>query len=121
MLVAVLKEGVRLAVCLSLVVLFIITSAVAQDSGWLARADKARESQPHWLTPLATTTPRLEQEFRYDIVWQELGAGRNVTNFGNSKGLELIPTERTEIILGVPENTLHIESAVTLAISGKCR
>ncbi len=88
--------------CLLLIVLLVVHCAVAQDSGWFARAEKARAAQPHWLTPLATTTPRLEQEFRYDIVWQELGSGENVTNFGSSKGLELIPTERTEIILGVP-------------------
>ena len=74
----------------------------AQDSGWFARSDRNKEEQPHWVTPLATTTPRLEQEFRYDLVWQELGAGRNVTNFGSSKGLELIPFDRTEVILSVP-------------------
>src|SRR5438309_842053 len=26
----------------------------------------AKESQPHWMTPVVTVTPRLEQEFRYD-------------------------------------------------------
>src|SRR5512141_663003 len=82
--------------------LFLSSIVVAQDSGWFARSDRNKEEQPKWVTPLATTTPRLEQEFRYDIVWQELGGGRNVTNFGNSKGLELIPFDRTEIILGVP-------------------
>jgi hypothetical protein len=83
--------------------LILLSSTVyAQDSGWFARSDRNKEEQPHWITPLATTTPRLEQEFRYDFVWQELGDGRNVTNFGNSKGLELIPFDRTEVILGVP-------------------
>lgn len=98
----VINKNVRSQLNRLVLILFVTSCAVAQDSGWFARAERARAAQPHWLTPLATTTPRLEQEFRYDIVWQELGGGRNVTNFGNSKGLELIPTERTEIILGVP-------------------
>ena len=90
----------RLAVVLVSLLMTSILSA--QDGGWFARSDRNKEEQPHWVTPLATTTPRLEQEFRYDMVWQELGGGRNVTNYGNSKGLELIPFDRTEIILSVP-------------------
>jgi hypothetical protein len=86
---------------LSLLIL-LSSIAIAQDSGWFARSDRNKEEQPKWVTPLATTTPRLEQEFRYDIVWQELGAGHNVTNIGNSKGLELIPFDRTEVILNIP-------------------
>jgi hypothetical protein len=31
---------------------------------------KTQAEQPHWITPVNTTTPRLEQEFRYDIQWQ---------------------------------------------------
>lgn len=83
-----------------LFVLFPLFS-LAQE-GWFARSDRNKEEQPKWVTPLATTTPRLEQEFRYDVVWQELGGGRNTTNIGNSKGLELIPFDRTEVILSVP-------------------
>ena len=85
-----------------LALLLLCSCSFAQDSGWFARSDRNKEEQPKWVTPLATTTPRLEQEFRYDIVWQELGGGRNVTNIGNSKGLELIPFDKTEIILSVP-------------------
>lgn len=86
-----------------LIVAFLLGSAAfAQDSGWFARSDRNKEEQPHWITPLATTTPRLEQEFRYDLVCQELGGEHNVTNIGGGKGLELIPFDRTEIILSVP-------------------
>ena len=87
---------------LVLAALLLCSSAIAQDSGWFARSDRNKEEQPKWVTPLATTTPRLEQEVRYDIVWQELGGGRNVTNIGNSKGLELIPFDRTEVIVSIP-------------------
>ena len=48
-----------------------------------------------------TTTPRLEEEFRSDITWTPTAGGNNL-NYGGGKGLELIPTEHTEIILGVP-------------------
>src|SRR6266545_4401570 len=69
---------------------------------WFERSDRIKSEQPHWLTPLATTTPRLEQEVRYDVVWQKRPDGSAATNYGNSKGLELIPAERIEIIVGIP-------------------
>ncbi len=31
---------------------------------WFDRVREAQESQPHWITPLVTVTPRLEQEVR---------------------------------------------------------
>jgi hypothetical protein len=72
-------------------------------SHWFERSDKAKAEQPHWITPLATTTPRLEQEFRYDVLWQQTQADQpGVTNFGAGKGLELIPFDRVEVIAGVP-------------------
>ena len=69
---------------------------------WFERSDRAKESQPHWMTPVLTVTPRLEQEYRYDQLWQGRPNGVNVQNYGLNKGLELIPTEHSEIILGVP-------------------
>jgi hypothetical protein len=69
---------------------------------WFERSDRAKESQPHWMTPVVTVTPRLEQEYRYDQLWQTRPKGISVQNYGLNKGLELIPTEHSEIILGVP-------------------
>ena len=69
---------------------------------WQARATLIQSQQPHWVTPLTTTTPRLEQEFRYDQFFQSAQNGHAVNNFGGSKGLELIPYYNTEVILGVP-------------------
>ena len=31
---------------------------------WFATSDAAKEAQPHWMTPVVTVTPRLEQEIR---------------------------------------------------------
>jgi hypothetical protein len=76
---------------------------------WFARVTKAQAEQPHWITPLVTVTPRLEEEFRYDQMWESLPSGKTLTIYGGGKGLELIPFERVEVIIGVPawesENT----------------
>lgn len=69
---------------------------------WFHRVDEAQASQPHWITPLATVTPRLEEELRYDQAWQHLGNGAAVDSYGGGKGLELIPTTTNEVILNAP-------------------
>jgi len=82
----------------------------AQDgffSDWLARSDQAKADQPHWMTPLATVTPRLEQEFRTDFVVEQMATRDDLVNFGNGKGLELIPYEHVELLLNVPPYLEH--------------
>jgi len=69
---------------------------------WLNMVSATQAEQPHWITPLATTTPRLEQEFRYDVLWQTNGAGITSENYGAAKGLELIPQKHIEVILVAP-------------------
>jgi hypothetical protein len=69
---------------------------------WLSMVSRTQAEQPHWVTPVATTTPRLEQEFRYDIFWQPSNTGITTENFGGGKGLELIPQRHIEIILVAP-------------------
>ena len=94
----------RLLVLLSIFSVFSCLSLPAQDSyfaNWFTRVKETQAAQPHWLTPMFTTTPRLEEEFRSDIVWTPVAGGDNL-NYGAGKGLELIPTKQTEIILGVP-------------------
>ena len=84
-------------------------SSPAQDSylgGWFDRVSRTQAEQPHWITPLFTTTPRLEQEFRYDMGWQDTARGE-LANYGGGKGLEFIPSERTEIIVSPPPYLVH--------------
>lgn len=84
--------------------LFSCAFASAQNgyfANWFERVKKTQAEQPHWITPLFTTTPRLEEEFRSDVTWSPTPEG-NARNYGGSKGLELIPTEHSQIILGVP-------------------
>lgn len=77
---------------------------------WFDRSDHSKSEQPHWVTPLATTTPRLEQEVRYDLVWQRRPDGSTLENYGNGKGLELIPAEKVEVILGIPAYLVHAQA-----------
>ncbi len=82
----------------------------AQDNflnRWFQRSDRAKAGQPRWMTPLATVTPRLEQEFRTDFLVQRTPAGDDLVNLGGGKGLELIPNERVELLLNVPPYVQH--------------
>lgn len=92
------------------VLYFSSTLASAQDgyfAGWFARVDKTKDEQPHWITPLATTTPRLEEEYRYDQVWQENAKGVTTDNYNGGKGLELIPSDKVEVIFNIPPYIAH--------------
>src|SRR5581483_4933685 len=101
--------------CVCLLLLSLSSYVNAQEayfSGWFARVDKTKGEQPHWISPLATTTPRLEEEYRYDQLWQTNAKGNTTNNYGGGKGLELIPSERMEIIVNVPPYFAHNDHAV---------
>jgi hypothetical protein len=76
-----------------------------------ARVSATQAAQPHWITPLVTVTPRLEQEFRTDFVRQYTPKGATTWNYGNGKGLEFIPERHTEILLNVPPYLRHSNDA----------
>lgn len=67
-----------------------------------ARVTATQNAQPHWVTPLVTVTPRLEQELRTDFVHQYNPKGFAIWNYDNSKGLELIPERHIEILINMP-------------------
>jgi hypothetical protein len=70
---------------------------------WFAMASHTQAEQPHWITPLVTVTPRLEQEVRYDQLFQSSSKdGVATNNFGGGKGVEIIPEEHIELIVGIP-------------------
>ena len=104
------RPGRPIAVlCLSLLATAATASAQPQGfwDGWFERSEAAKASQPHWLTPLATTTPRLEQEVRWDFVGQTRPDNSTTASYGGGKGLELIPSERVEVIVGLPAYVVH--------------
>jgi hypothetical protein len=91
------------------------TLTFAQDgyfANWFARVDKTKDEQPHWVTPLATTTPRLEEEYRYDQLWQTNAKGITTDNYDGGRGLELIPFEKVEVIFNVPPYLVHNDPSV---------
>lgn len=80
------------------------TSPLAQFfQDWSARVSAAQASQPDWMTPVATTTPRLEEEFRYDQYRESLRNGSTEDVYAAAgKGLELIPFAPIEVSLALP-------------------
>ncbi len=74
---------------------------------WFMRVSRTQAEQPHWMTPVVTVTPRLEQELRYDQSFQSAQHGELTTNYGSGKGLELIPWDTIEVILGIPNYESH--------------
>jgi hypothetical protein len=79
-------------------------------SQWMAMATATQAAQPHWMTPLITVTPRLEQELRFDFYDQQNGTGsqgngQHIYNYGGPGGIraELIPAYNAELILAAPE------------------
>ena len=79
-------------------------------ANWFARVDAIQAAQPHWMTPAVTVTPRLEEEFRYDQYFETLGKSQgHLDNFDGGKGLELIPFDPVEVIIGMPP---YIEKSI---------
>src|SRR5438270_7535318 len=91
--------------------LLLCSAAHAQNyfDRWLERVSKTQAEQPHWITPLVTVTPRLEEEYRFDAV---VTPGAPTVNLGNGKGLDLIPSEQIEVIIGVPPYIEHNSPAL---------
>lgn len=105
----------KTSVVILLLVLCFGAVAPAQQgyfANWFARVDKTQSEQPHWVTPLATTTPRLEEELRYDQLWQVNAKGVTTENYDGGKGLELIPAEKVEVIFNAPPYLVHNDPKV---------
>jgi hypothetical protein len=90
-------------------------STAAGQPGWVERwmrtVDKARASQPHYVAPIVTTHVVLVEQYRYDMSRQEDASGTHTSNFGASRGLEIIPNDRIEIGISPPPYFAH-QSAV---------
>ena len=77
---------------------------------WSRMAEHAQATEPDWLSPVATTSGRLKQEFRYDVWRQTTPSGATNYIFGGGKGLELIVAPRLQILIGVPSYVVHTPS-----------
>jgi hypothetical protein len=78
-------------------------------NSWLGMVTATQAAQPHWMTPLVTVTPRLEQEVRWDFYDQQNGRGsqgngQHLYSYGGPGGtrFEFIPSYNTEVIVAMP-------------------
>ena len=80
------------------------SSIVDYFQDWFSRVSAIQAAQPHWVTPLVTVTPRLEEELRYDQFWESPTGGHTLINYGGGggKGVEIIPFNPVEVIIGIP-------------------
>ncbi len=94
----------RLLASVALAAAIALPAAAQQGflDNWQARVSRTQAEQPHWVTPLVTVTPRLEQEFRTDFVHYHNNSGKEIWNYDNGKGLELIPERHTEVLVNLP-------------------
>ena len=105
-----LRRGLPVLVCLIAASSQLLAQSLLDD--YFRRVAEEQSEQPHWITPVVTVTPRLEQEIRYDILWQGHADGTTTENYGGSKGLELIPAKNVEVIIGIPPYLVHSEPKV---------
>lgn len=104
------KNSVERLFCriVPVITLFTVTAACKAEesssdffSDWFARVTRIQSEQPAWMTPIFTTTPRLDQEVHYDQSFQNSPAGQLV-NYGSGKGLELIPYDNIQVNISLP-------------------
>ena len=77
---------------------------------WLRIVDQVRASQPHSVAPLITTHVLLVQQYRFDSSWQTNSNGAQLDNYGNSRGLEIIPNRRLEVQVAPPPYIVHSDN-----------
>ena len=68
---------------------------------WLDNVTRIQNEEPHWISPLVMTTPRLEQKLREDTVRQQI-AGGSVWIFDDGKGLEFVPAQHFALTFNLP-------------------
>ncbi len=81
---------------------------------WFNRVSRIQAEQPHWVTPLVTVTPRLEEEIRYDQFWQSIPGGHQLDNYDGDM-------KRRAGTDPVPERLSVIKSAAHCQLTTKCK
>jgi len=94
-------------------------AAASSSQGFLdsyfRMVERAQASQPRWISPLFTTTPRLNERFRYDFSFQARTGDVDLANYGSSKGLELIFTDHVAVTFGIPAYLVRAAPRGTLS------
>jgi len=95
-----------------------LSSVSAFFSGWSERAADARETQPHWASPLVTTTGLLEQRLRFDFSRQHSSNGTDTSVLDGGRGLDLIVSETNEIQVAAAPYDIRTSANGKGALSG---
>jgi hypothetical protein len=80
-------------------------------TGWEGRVRDTLSQQPYWPSPLVTPTSGLLQLSRTDFVRQITPAGTDTWNYGNSKGVDLVPWYKLEFDAAAPPYIQHNSKA----------
>ena len=75
---------------------------------WFRMGERIQADEPDWLSPLATTSGRLKNEFRYDVFQQPMSPRGSQYNFGGGKGLEFIVAPHIQLLVGPPPYVAHM-------------
>ncbi len=68
---------------------------------WLDNVTRIQNEEPHWISPLVMTTPRLQQKIREDIAREQIPGG-SVWIFDNGKGVEFVPARHIALTFNLP-------------------
>jgi len=94
-------------------------------SYWSARTNAIQSRQPAWAVPLVTTYTGLFQVVRTDILRQTTPTLTHTWNFDNSKGVNVILSNRTEVAVNLPpyiqHNSTTKDGAGDMSFLGKLR
>jgi hypothetical protein len=88
--------------------------ALAQNdffSKWQARASATQAKQPGWTVPVISPYPMLIQVFRTEFTRQIAPARTQTWNYGDTKGVNVIPFARTEFDFYPPPYIQHNSKA----------
>jgi hypothetical protein len=109
-------------------ILFSSATVQAQDnfiSRWQARATATLAQQPKWAPPVVSNYPQLIQVVRADFYRTISPTHVTTWNYGDGRGINLIPLANTEIDIFYPPYIQHSKGAVDgfgdLGFSGKYR
>ena len=80
----------------------VVNSLADYFNTWTQRVDWARATQPEFSSPIVTTTPVLEERFRFDTQFQHSGNNTDTIDIDGGKGVDLIVGDTEEIQIALP-------------------
>jgi hypothetical protein len=80
-------------------------------SSWEDRVRVTTSDQPAWPVPVVTPSSGLVQLFRTDFARQITPAETTTWNYGNTKGMDIIPWYKTELDIAAPPYIQHNSTA----------